>query len=210
MTTGEEASRIAKVEAELAAHSAKFEERERAEGQAERERALAAAAVQTALQDAASASSTALAAAAKAQAEALTAALKAADTLEQERVRRAEADTESVENKLFDKITEVKDAASLALVASKEILDRHNELLRTMSEKDGTYATIESVRLMKEGFDTRHVDDLKRVNDDIQQLRAEQATATGTDAGKLDARTLLISLLVFVVGIAAVVSPHIH
>lgn len=179
----EATDRLARVEQELAAHAAKFEEREKAEIQAQTERQLAAAAVQTALQDAATTSGKALEAAAKAQAEALTAALKAADTVEVERVGRAEDKTVAVRDKLIDSITQVKDAAGLALTASKEILDRHNELLSQMSAKDSTYATTENLHLMKDAIDSRHVEDLRRTYVDIDAINEKISSGIGVSKG---------------------------
>jgi hypothetical protein len=180
----EATDRLAAIESELAAHGAKFAERELSEGQAERERALAAAAIQDALKEASGATSKALEAAAKAAAEALTAALKAADTVEEERVGRANDLTVSVRDKLIDSIAEVKDAAGLALTASKEILNRHNELIAQMREKDSTYASIETVHTLQDNIDKRHVIDLDRVFSEISQVRESLSKDAGKESGK--------------------------
>lgn len=209
-----DADRLAKLEAEVAAHASTFKEREKAEIQAQTERQLAAAAVQTALQEAATASAKALEAAAKAQQEALQAALKNANELELERVARVEDQVKNVKTNMLDKIQESKEAASLALTASekaiiesartsKETLDHHNELLKQMNAKDATYQTKDTTQIMKDVIDKRHVVDLDRVIKEISDVRENvgQGGAEKHVKEKINANMLL-----YAAAISAVVS----
>ena len=209
-----DADRLAEVEAALSAHEAKFNEREKAEQQAQTERQLAASAVKDALDEARTtqqkaleattvASSKALEAAAKAQQEALTTALKSANELELSRIE-----------KVADKVKEVKEAATLALAAAekasqtyqqtaKETLEAHNGVLKLMASKDATYASKDQLTVLnnqlkdaalvtKEAFDKRHIEDLKRVTDEIQNLRESRAggAAVQTARDKVSASML--------------------
>jgi hypothetical protein len=45
---------------------------------------------------------------------------------------------------------------------------------------------------------------------ELKRLSAEQAHDTGRAAGQLDARSALMAVLIFLAGVGAVVSPHIH
>lgn len=164
------ADRISHLEADIARHSAQFEERNRAEIRAEQERVLAAQAIKDALDQAKDTNSKALEAAAKSTNEALITALKSANELEVSRIE-----------KVGDKVADVKEAARLALEATekladnqdkstKETLDHHNELLSQMNAKDATYATKDVLQITKENFDKRHVDDFKRVDDSIASI----------------------------------------
>ncbi len=168
MTEPNNVDRLAAIEANLAAHRAKFEERERAEGQAERERALAAAAIQDALKEASTTSGKALEAAAKAQAEALQAALKNANELELERVGRVGDEVKAVKTAAVAALEDSKLAQAKFENGVKERFATVNEFRGSLEDLGKSMGTRRELEQAQESFRVAH-DGLAR---EVNQLRS--------------------------------------
>jgi DNA repair exonuclease SbcCD ATPase subunit len=149
--------RISRVEAQLASHDAKFEERQRAEVQAQTERQLAAAAVQQALQEAAAASG-----------KALEAALKNANELELERVARVQAQVTAVSSSLTAALEDLQRAQGKFEEGVRERFTTVNEFRGSLDDLGKSMGTRRELEQAQEAFRSAH-DALQR---EVNQLRS--------------------------------------